>query len=284
VIVQTGLAMAVQILKQAKVEDPVRDARVLMAACLDIPVGRLTLHTHDEFEDAAEAVFFADIGQRATRTPVSHLLGYRDFYGRRFQVTPDVLDPRGDTETLIAAALAVPFKDVLDLGTGSGCILITLLAERGVARGDVTGLARGIGVDVSPPAVAVAEQNAMTLGVEDRCAFEVSDWFEAVSGPFDLIVSNPPYIGLDEMAGLAPELAYEPRLALTDEGDGLAAYREITAGVAGHLRQGGWLMVEIGATQGGAVIALFEAAGLEQVEIRVDLDGRDRVVVGKKPQ
>jgi release factor glutamine methyltransferase len=279
VIVQAALAMAVQMLKQAKVEDPVRDARVLMAACLDIPVGRLTLRTHDEFEDAREAMFFAYIGQRAARTPVSHILGYRDFYGRRFKVTPDVLDPRGDTETLIEAALAVPFADVLDLGTGSGCILVTLLAERGATMSAAT----GIGVDVSPRAVAVAAQNALRLGVQDRCAFEVSDWFEAVSGPFDLIVSNPPYIAADEMAGLGPELAYEPRMALTDEGDGLAAYREITAGVAGHLRQGGWLMVEIGPTQGGAVIALFEAAGLEQVEIRVDLDGRDRVVVGKKP-
>ena len=141
-IVQAALAMAVKMLKQAKVDDPVRDARVLMAACLDIPVGRLTLHAHDEFEDAPEAAFFADIGQRAARTPVSHLLGYRDFYGRRFQVTPEVLDPRGDTETLIAAALAVPFKDVLDLGTGSGCILVTLLAQRGAVT--------GIGVDVSP--------------------------------------------------------------------------------------------------------------------------------------
>ncbi|AGI72345.1 hemK family modification methylase [Octadecabacter arcticus 238] len=274
-IVQAALAMAVQILKQAKLEDPVRDARVLMAACLDIPFGRLTLHAHDEFEDAPEAAFFADIGQRAARTPVSHLLGYRDFYGRRFQVTPDVLDPRGDTETLIEAALAVPFADVLDLGTGSGCILVTLLAERGAVT--------GIGVDVSPRAVTVAEQNALRLGVQDRCAFAVSDWFKGVGVPFDLIVSNPPYIALDEMAGLAPELGYEPRLALTDEGDGLAAYREITAGAAGHLRQGGWLMVEIGPTQGGAVIALFEVAGLEQVGIRVDLDGRDRVVVGKKP-
>ena len=147
-IVQAALVVAVQMLKQAGVDDPVRDARLLMAACMKISASRLTLHAQVELEDAEKVVFFGDIGQRAARTPVSHLLGYRDFYGRRFTVTRDVLDPRGDTETLIEAALAVQFDDILDLGTGSGCILVTLLAERADAK--------GIGVDVSQRAVGVA--------------------------------------------------------------------------------------------------------------------------------
>jgi release factor glutamine methyltransferase len=275
VIVQAALTMAVQKLKQAGVDDPVRDARLLMAACMKISVSRLTLHTHVELEDAAEIVFFGDIGQRVARTPVSHLLGYRDFYGRRFTVTPDVLDPRGDTETLIEAALAVQFDDVLDLGTGSGCILVTLLAERVAAN--------GIGVDVSQRAVSVAELNAHALGVSERCAFVVSDWFESVNGIYDLIVSNPPYIALNEMPGLAPELAHEPRTALTDEADGIESYRTIVAGASANLRQGGWLMVEIGPTQGAAVIALFEASGLSKSEICIDLNCRNRVVIGQKP-
>ena len=272
-IVQAALVVAVQMLKQAGVDDPVRDARLLMAACMKISASRLTLHAQVELEDAEKVVFFGDIGQRAARTPVSHLLGYRDFYGRRFTVTRDVLDPRGDTETLIEAALAVQFDDILDLGTGSGCILVTLLAERADAK--------GIGVDVSQRAVSVAEFNAHTLGVSDRCAFEVSDWFESVDGTYDLIVSNPPYIALNEMHGLAPELAHEPRTALTDEFDGLESYRKILAGVSANLRQGGWLMVEIGATQGAAVIAMFEASGLSKSEICIDLNGRNRVVIGK---
>ncbi|MDE0970074.1 MAG: peptide chain release factor N(5)-glutamine methyltransferase [Octadecabacter sp.] len=274
-IVQAALAMAVKVLKQAGIEEPVRDARLLMASCMKISVSRLTLHAHAELEDAAQVVFFGDIGQRAVRTPVSHLLGYRDFYGRRFTVTPDVLDPRGDTETLIEAALAVQFDSVLDLGTGSGCILVTLLAERVAAT--------GTGVDVSKCAVCVAERNARKLGVWDRCALEVSDWFESVGGSYDLIVSNPPYISLNEMASLLPELAHEPRTALTDECDGLTAYRTITAGASANLRQGGWLMVEIGPTQGDAVIAMFEASGLSKLEIRIDLNGRNRVVLGQLP-
>ncbi|HCP80553.1 MAG TPA: peptide chain release factor N(5)-glutamine methyltransferase [Octadecabacter sp.] len=273
--VQEALAVARATLKDAGVDDPVRDARLLMAASLGVDAGRMTLHLHDTFEAAPEAVFFADVSKRATRVPMSHLLGYREFYGRRFTVTRDVLDPRGDTETLIEAALAEPFKTVLDLGVGSGCILLTLLAERSQAR--------GVATDVSTEALRVAQSNAADLGLADRCAFEVSDWFAAVGGCFDLIVSNPPYIAFDEMAGLAAELGYEPRIALTDEGDGLSCYRTIAAGAPEYLNAGGWLMVEIGPTQGAAVVAMFEAAGLENVGIRPDLDGRDRVIVGQKP-
>lgn len=273
--VQDALAMAIVMLKDAGVDDPMRDARLLLADCLGIEVGRMTLHLNDILPAEVEADFFGAVSERRHRKPMSHLLGYREFYGRRFAVTPDVLDPRGDTETLIEAALAVPFKEVLDLGTGSGCILVTLLSERGDAI--------GVAGDLSARAIEIARANAVTHGVEDRCWFEASDWYARVSGTYELIVSNPPYISVDEMAGLAPELAFEPRMALTDEDDGLTAYSVITRGAPANLHAGGWLMVEIGATQGRAVRQMFTRAGLTDVEIKRDLDGRDRVIVGQKP-
>ena len=270
---QTVLMEGIAALRVAGIDDPARDARLLMAHVLGVVPGRLTLHLQDEVDEAARAAFSDLVKERQARRPLSHLLGRRQFYGREFIVTPKVLDPRGDTETLIAAALSEPFKKVLDLGTGSGCILLTLLAEKGSAT--------GTGTDVSGAALAVAERNAAALGVAGRCAWIESDWFTAVGGEFDLIVSNPPYIAAEEMAGLAPELSHEPREALTDESDGLSAYRVITAGARAHLRPGGRLMVEIGWTQGRQVSEMFTNAGFSDVDILPDLDGRDRVVWGR---
>ena len=203
--------------------------------------------------------------------PVSHLIGEREFYGRRFKVSRDVLDPRPETESLIEAALAEPYERVLDLGVGSGCILVTLLAERQEAT--------GLGVDISEAACLQASANAVLHRVEARADIQQSDWFEAVEGRFDLIVSNPPYIALEEMEGLSAEVrGHEPGIALTDGGDGLSAYRRIAAQAAAHLTSGGRVLVEIGPTQGQAVSALLEAAGLRGVAVLPDMDGRDRVV------
>jgi release factor glutamine methyltransferase len=212
------------------------------------------------------------IARRARREPISHISGKRAFWMHEFEVTPDVLDPRPDTETLVEAALKHRFGTVLDLGTGSGCILLSLLHERPAAR--------GIGTDLSEAALAVAKRNADRVGVADRVSWAVSDWFSSVTGTYDLIVSNPPYIALDEMAGLAPELDYEPRMALTDEQDGLSAYRAITQDAMRHLNPQGRLMVEIGPTQAAAVSDLFARAGLVDLHVHQDLDGRDRVVSG----
>lgn len=164
-----------------------------------------------------------------------------------------MLDPRPETGNPGRGGATEPFASVLDLGTGTGAILISLLAERPQAR--------GMGTDISAAALSVAQGNAANIGV---CAtFLESDWFAAVTGSFDLIVSNPPYIALDEMAGLAPDVRdWEPRQALTDEGDGLTAYRIIAASAPTHLAPGGRLMVEIGPTQGAEVAALMLAAGL----------------------
>jgi len=248
------------LLGRAGVPEPGRDARRLIEAARGRPEGWL-----------AEAA-----ARRAAREPVSHILGYRDFWKHRFAVTPDVLDPRPETEALVEIALAAPFSKVLDLGTGSGAIVISLLAERPGAT--------GVGTDISPRAVLVAGRNAVAAGVADRLIMPLSDWWEDVGGTYDLIVSNPPYIAGDEMAGLSPEVReHEPRMALTDDGDGLSAYRAITAGAARHLAPGGRLLLEIGPTQARAVTALLDRGGLEFVAVHPDLDGRDRVLEARHP-
>jgi release factor glutamine methyltransferase len=222
-----------------------------------------------------QVVFFAKIAERATRKPLSQVLGYRDFYKMRFIVTGDVLDPRPDTELLVDVALQQSATRILDLGTGSGCILLSIL--------DQLEDTQGVGTDLSQPALEVAARNAAAVGVAARATFLCSDWFADVSGSFDLIVSNPPYIAAAEMDDLQPEVRlFEPRNALTDEADGLSAYRLIAAQAPAFLTQGGRLIFEIGPTQGPAVTAMMLNAGLTDVQVIPDLDGRPRVVVGKK--
>ncbi|MCA0995578.1 peptide chain release factor N(5)-glutamine methyltransferase [Alloyangia pacifica] len=271
------LARATARLVEAGVADPGRDARRLLAHVLKVPPGRLTLFLPEPVAPEHAVLFDALIDRRAARVPVSHLTGRRQFYGREFLVNSSVLDPRPETEILIEAALSQPFTRVLDLGTGSGCILLTLLAERPGAT--------GIGTDLSAQALEVAFWNRNALQLEPRAALAQGNWWGALGDApetFDLIVSNPPYIALTEMPGLAPEVRdHEPRMALTDEGDGLAAYRAIAAGAAAHLAPGGRLLVEIGPSQGAAVADLFRASGLVDVAVIADLDGRDRVVTGR---
>lgn len=271
-----ALAQGVRMLREAGVPEAAGDARRLLSRALGVAPGRLTLVLPDPISLEEEAVYRALLMRRANREPVSHLLGTRTFWGRDFAVTAEVLDPRPETEILVAAALEEPFARVLDLGTGSGCLLVTLLAERAGAR--------GLGLDLSPAALEVARDNASRHGVADRADFALSDWFGNQEGPFDLVVSNPPYIALDEMPRLEPEVRdWEPRLALTDEGDGLGAYRAILAGAASRLAPGGRLMVEIGPTQAEPVAAIGRSHGLARPEVRRDLDGRARVCLFRVP-
>jgi len=275
--VQKALTTAAASLSGHGIDSAMRDARLLMAFVLEIEPSRITLVAQDGLRLEDYESFLKLVNDRCDHVPVSHILGFREFYGRRFKVSPHVLDPRPETETLIEIALSEPFEDVLDLGTGSGCILITLLAERPQAI--------AIGSDLSARALEVAEENAHLLGVNQRVGFLESHWFRGVGGRFDLIVSNPPYIALDEMPELAPDVRkYEPRLALTDEGDGLGAYRAIAAGLSDHLKPGGRVLLEIGPTQGAAVSGMLTAAGLENVDVLPDLDGRDRVVAACLPR
>ena len=266
-----ALRAASERLAEAGVGTPNRDARRLLAHVLDTDTPHLTARTFDALDERALHAFDNLVGRRCAREPVSHLVGYRDFWKSRFRVTPHVLDPRPETETLVALALDVPFERVLDLGTGSGAILISLLLERPAAR--------GVGTDVSAEAILLAGENADTLGVADRITLPLSDWFDDVGGRYDLIVSNPPYIAANEMGDLEPEVRdHEPRLALTDEADGLTAYRAIASGADAFLKPDGRILVEIGPTQGKAVALLFEQAGFSRVAVHEDLDGRDRVV------
>ena len=266
-----ALAAAAARLRAAGVDDPARDARVLLAHAASVDAARITLIAPEDLAPDIEERFDNLVSLRAVRVPVSHLIGEREFYGRRFKVSGDVLDPRPETETLIEAALAEPFGSVLDLGTGSGCILVTLLAEQPHSV--------GMGVDLSEAACLQASANAVLHEVSARADIRKSDWFSAVEGLFDLIVSNPPYISRAEMDEIQPEVArHEPRMALTDEEDGLSAYREIAARARTALAPGGRVLVEIGATQGAAVQGIFARAGWTQIEVIPDLGGRDRVV------
>lgn len=271
-----ALRAAIPRLRAAGVEDAPGDARRLLAHAMAIAPDRLTLHLPDALTPAQEDALARALDARAARQPVAQIIGERLFWGRAFAVTADTLDPRPETECLVAEALSRPFVKIADLGTGTGCILISCLLGMPMAA--------GVGVDLSPAALAVAARNAARHGLGARARFLTSNWFSALSGRFDLIVSNPPYIARQEMPGLSPEVRnWEPHLALTDGADGLGAYRAIAAGAPARLMAGGRLLLEIGPTQGAPVAALLRQAGLAGIRILPDMDGRDRVVVAVKP-
>jgi len=266
-----ALKTAISQLRGAGVADPARDARRLLAHALDCPPSRLTLALPERISRGALARLATMVAARKQHQPVAQILGLREFRGQQFRVTRAVLDPRPETEILVEKALALGFHRVLDLGCGSGCILLSLLAE----RADATGL----GVDISPGALKIAAVNAGALGVASRADLRVSDWFSDVEGTFDLIVANPPYIAAHEMAGLARDVVdWEPALALIAGPVGTEAYRSIARDIAAHLAPGGHALLEIGPTQGAEVSRIFQSTGLELLAIHPDLDGRDRVI------
>jgi len=273
---QEALVLGTRALNAAGIEGAAGDARRLMAHALGVAPERLTMALGDEISADQQAAFDAALAARAAHQPVAQITGRRRFWQHEFRVTRDTLDPRPETELLVAAALEEPFARVIDLGTGTGCILLSLLADMPFAT--------GTGTDLSEAALAVAGENAAALGLATRARLLRSDWFAQVGGVFDLIVSNPPYIAEAEMAGLAPEVRdWEPLSALTPGGDGLDAYRALARGAGARLMPGGRVLFEIGPTQGAAVSGLLVAQGFERIEIRRDLDGRDRVVIGRKP-
>jgi release factor glutamine methyltransferase len=273
-----ALRAAIPRLRAAGVDDPAGDARRLLAHAMGLPPDRLTLHLPDPMTAPQASAYESALVAREARQPVAQILGERVFWGFPFRVTSDTLDPRPETETLVEEALRAPFDRMLDLGTGTGCILIACLLE--------TGRSTGLGLDASAAALAVAAGNARRLGVADRAAFRQASWLDPDwtrdLGRFDLLASNPPYIAEAEMPALAPEVRdWEPRLALTPGGDGLDAYRAIAAAAPGLLAPGGRLLLEIGPTQGRAVAALLASVGLADIRILPDLDGRDRVVAAR---
>lgn len=271
------IAAAAARLARAGVPEPERDTRRLYRWVAGLDGAALATGMNEAADPGEAARFEMAVARREARVPVAQIIGSREFWGRSFEVTGDVLDPRPETECLVAAALEGPAPQrILDLGTGSGCILITLLAEWSGAS--------GVGIDISPAALAVAARNACRNGVSARAEFRVGDWFAGLSESFDLFVANPPYIDEREFADLAPEVhSHEPRIALTPGGDGLDAYRAIASGFRRHLAPGGRLMLEIGPMQAQSVQRILESAGAVTSMVLLDLDGRNRVISVRIP-
>lgn len=260
------------LLAEAGVDGARRDARWLFAQALGVEVDALAAVLHDPVASDAQARFGDMVARRARREPVSHILGRRAFYGREFEVSSAVLDPRPETEGIVDWVLEGPApKRVLDLGTGSGALLVSVLCE---ADG-----ARGVGVDVSAAALDVARRNGTRHGVSNRAVWLKSDWFSALEGVFDTVVCNPPYIPDSDGPALDAEVRdWEPGLALFAGSDGLEAYRRIALDLARFLAPGGRAMFEYGLGQEADVSQIFAAAGFEKRRIVADLSRRPRFV------
>ena len=263
-------------LQTARQTIPLSEARLLLGTLLEKNLAWLEAHRDDELTPAIAERFAHWVARRAAGEPVAYLLGCREFYGRDFAVSPAVLIPRHETELLVELALAkLPpsaSPALLDLGTGSGCIAITLALE--AAHAQVTA------VDASAQALAVAQQNAATLGATVN--FRHGSWFEPVSGcRFDLIVSNPPYIKADDPHLGQGDVRFEPPSALASGTDGLDDIRAITASAPGHLNPGGWLLFEHGYDQAEAMVAVLQQGGFGQTEQHRDLSGIVRVTLGQ---
>jgi release factor glutamine methyltransferase len=252
---------------------PGLDARLLLQQAAGISHEALIADPHLLVLNEAEVTFHALLSRRLAGEPVSRILGEREFYGRDFRITPATLDPRPDTETLIAAALAFIPSDrscrIIDLGTGSGIIGVTLLAERPNARAVMT--------DTSAAALAVARENAERHGVSGRSTFAHGNWFAGARGPFDLVLSNPPYIRQAILPTLAPEVRdFDPETALVAGPDGLKAYREIAAAARSSLAPGGHVIVEIGEGQAIEIEEIFAEQGFGLMKRWQDLAGHVR--------
>lgn len=258
------------------------DARLLVAHAAGLDPDRLRLDPDLALDADARARLDALLDRRAvSREPVSRILGRREFWSLPFALSAASLDPRPDSEAVIEAVLSrVPDRQaplrLLDLGTGSGCLLLALLSE--LPR------ATGVGIDIQPGAIGTAAGNAAALGLNDRARFVTGDWTEGLAERFDWIVANPPYIETGAIDGLEPEVArHDPRIALDGGPDGLDAYREIARGLRDRLAPRGRVAMEIGAGQQAAVSALLEGAGLTVEEAARDLSGRPRCVVARAP-
>ena len=274
------LRQAVAQLQASSSDSPALDARLLLFKATGLTHAQLIADETRAVPGSEADAFAAMLARRVAGEPVARILGEREFYGRVFEVTPDVLDPRADTETLIDAVLpllrGVTAPRILDIGTGSGAIIVTLV-------GEVAG-ATGVATDVSAAALDVAQHNADRLGVGDRIELRQASWAQGCEGPFDLIVSNPPYIETCEIAKLALEVrAHDPHLALDGGRDGLDAYRALLPQAAMLLAETGYVGVEFGAGQHEAVIDIARDCGLEPAHpsggLHVDLGGHIRCAI-----
>lgn len=262
-----------KVLKQAGIDDAKNDAWLLLAMVCKINRTYYYVHMDEELTIEQKKEFENMLKKRAEHVPLQYITGEQDFMGLPFKVNPSVLIPRQDTETLVEEALKIvrPGMKVLDMCTGSGCILISILKN-------VTGV-EGDGFDISKQALLVARENAKLNNVV--ATFERSDLFEMVTDTYDVIVSNPPYIPTDVINGLMPEVAqFEPYQALDGKEDGLHFYRRIVKECKNYLKPNGTILFEIGHDQGAAVSEMLTYAGFSDVRVVKDLAGNDRVVIG----
>lgn len=277
ITVDGALSHAACALREAGIANGRGEARVLMGHVLDMPAQRVPLDAVRPLGPSEWDRFREILSQRCGRRPMAQVIGRREFWSLDFAVTRETLDPRPDSETIVEAALgefsgANDSPLVLDLGTGTGCLLLSVLSE--LPR------AGGVGVDISAAAVRIAERNARELDLESRARFQVGDWGAGISGEFDLILANPPYIPSGDIAGLEPEVAvFEPRRAIDGGKDGLDCYRALAPDVARLLALGGLAVLELGVSQAESVAAIMCVQGLELFEIRRDLAGAERCLV-----
>lgn len=268
--------MGMQKLKEAEIGEAQLDARLLLEEVCGTDHNTLLCHGDREVSEAEEEQYRKALEQRAVHVPLQHLLGYQDFMGLRFQVNEYVLIPRQDTEILVEEAMRYLHDGmrILDLCTGSGCILLSLLHYSNDCE--------GVGVDISQEALQVAAQNAELFGI--KVDFLKSDLYEKVTGKFDLLVSNPPYIERKVIPTLMEEVReYDPYIALDGGEDGLDFYRRIIGGAQDYLKRGGQILMEIGSGQAQAVSELLREAGFKEIDVCRDFAGLDRVVSGRLP-
>jgi len=278
-MVRDRIAELAERLAAAGIEGARGEAWLLLQAATGRPRASLMADTVERLDAAQEVLLEAMVRRRAAREPIAYILGEKEFWSLPFEVGPAVLIPRPESESVVEAALArvddrsAPLR-LLDLGTGSGCLLLALLSELPQAT--------GLGVDISTAALALAGRNAGRLGLAARARFEVRSWGAGLAGSFDLIVSNPPYVAAGDLAGLAPEVrAFEPESALAAGPDGLAAYRALIPDCARLLAPGGGVALEIGQGQGAAVARILASHGLVVTERRTDLAGIERCLVAR---
>lgn len=268
-------------LAEAGVPEPDIDARYLVELVGDFSEAQYLLRRDETIPEEQLARLNELTARRCAREPLQYIIGSQEFMGLPFICNGDCLIPRQDTEILVEHAMNAVKQPghgadtrVLDLCTGSGCVIVSLAK--------LCGLHNTVGTDISEAALTVAKSNAALNGVDTR--FFVSDLFDGVEGTFDVITANPPYIDTDLIHGLIPEIwEYEPMVALDGGSDGLVFYRRIAAEAARYLTDGGWLLFEIGDTQGRAVADIMCEAGFENVSVHRDLAGLERVVKGRKP-
>jgi release factor glutamine methyltransferase len=276
-----ALRRATADLGSAGIEGPGNDARLLISAALGLSAAQVLARPERPLRPQEVENFGRLIARRVAREPVSRILGEREFYGRTFGISPATLDPRPDSETLIDATLELVAREgwqsralrILDVGTGSGCLLLTLLAELPSAF--------GVGSDVSVAALVTARANAVRLGLARSAGWLAGDLVAAVRGPFDILISNPPYIPSLEIAQAEPEVReHDPLLALDGGFDGVAFFRRLS-GMVGEIVPDGWIVLETAHNQADAVATLLAAEGLRKISVQRDVAGRRRCVAAR---